>query len=297
MYKYQIIKLKGKQLPYTALGAYPVYYEPELPTVPDKQYKTIESFMFYTPLPTATQAANHDYYLNLMNDCLIQRFKIGNYEISGDKTPIRCFAWGKASPIDERFTKINVPNNLQKIDCLLSVFKVNPNPFYDELYLILRLTNNEANFDGYHRYETVVFDKILIDQDPIFRFKFKPSINVKRLKGICTCFTELDNAPSLSYPLYNGISLNANTQLNAPGTNDNLVGKLSLQINSMKSLPVLIPVRETLIENSNRKVQFCELNELIETGSNINGYFIFNKSATFSSNYFSIYLTLKYDTN
>lgn len=287
-FKYQTIKLK--RIEYFPGGGNivsgPYFYTIPDDTFPIKDFNNIHSFRFYIP------SVPGDSYMTKSNLIEIDTFKISDYEIVGSRTPLKLFSVGTSIKFNDRFTEVNIPNNLQQIKCFLNATTGSSN----DIYLILRLNNvkPEEHFKNYHRYETQVFDLINSPDERIKKFSFRPKVGAKRIKGVSVAFSDPNHVymrivqmfPTLYefYP-YTGIPM---------ATPGSPVGKLSLNFNNKKSLPVLVNCKDYYIENVSRRIEFLELDEPILKSSDIDGYFINSPEISPSLPNFTMYLTHKY---
>lgn len=280
-HKYQIIKLTRTEY---SPAVSPIVSGPAVYSIPDntfpiKDFNNIQAFRFYSPNNVQMDSSK----INLIE---INEFKISDYEIVGERTPYSLFSVGTSIKQSERFTEVNIPNNLQQIKCTMFAKR----GAVSDIYLILKLNNVKPNehFKGYYRYETKVFELINSPAEKIKKFSFRPKTGAVALKGISVNFINHNASfftghPATSVP-YTGI----------PVVPAGPVGKLSLQLNNLKSNPVLINCKDYTFENVVRKVQFLELDEPILGSADMEGYFLNSPYLSPGLPSFTMYLTHKY---
>ncbi len=289
-YKYQIIKLKLAQ--YNVPGVLISPTGPSLYTIPEntlpfKDYNNIAAFRFYSP-------RSADPMGTLINLIEISDFRISGYEVVGERTPFKIFAVGNSIKHEDRYTEVNIPNNLQQVKCTLSAKHGAPN----DIYLILRLNNvkEDQHFKNYHRYETKVFELINNPPDEVKKFTFRPKAGVSILKGVSVNFINHSHQFWSGSPGFGGGG-GGFTYYPYPGipvTPPGPVGKVSLQLNNLKSNPILINCKDYVFAGVERKIEFLELNEPLLTSSDIDGYFINSPQLSISLANLTMYLTHKY---
>jgi len=147
---------------------------------------------------------------------------------------------------------------------------------------VLRLNNiadEKQYLKNYVRYETLALNIFNNPTQAIKKFSFRPKVGAKRLKGIHMAFTDFSTGAAP----YIGIG----------GVSKVDVGKLSVQINNLKNHPLLIHVKDYVLADVKRKVDFIELDEPIIGSSDIDCVFI-NGNIPLPVTTFTMYLTAKY---
>lgn len=285
-FKYQTIKLTRTEYfnapPPGVSGPY--FYTVPADVFPDRNFNNIHSFAFYSPYPDDNQASK----INMIE---INQFKISDYEVLGERTPLKLFMTGTSVKMNDRFTEVNLPNNFQQLICNL----VAKTGSVNDIYLVLRMNNVQPSehFKNYFRYETKVFTLNNTPGELIKKFSFRPKTGAKTLKGVGVSFIR-DQARFWIYDSINNVYLYTgyspvNQYANSP------VGTLSLQLNNLKSNPIVMDCHDYKIEAINRKVELIELNEPLLKGGDVEGYFRIRQGAIpVRVVNFSMYLTFKY---
>lgn len=285
--KYQIIKLT--RIAYYDAGlpvvSGPYFYQIDPKTFVEKNFNNIHSFMFWVPGSSDPLASR----INLVE---INSFKISDYEIVGERAPLKMFSVGTSIEHEERYTEINIPNSLKQLNCVLTATTGATN----DIYLILRLNNvkEDQHFKNYFRYETQVIELENSPLERIKKFSFRPKAGAKKLVGLHASFINPNHVffqlpggigGSPTYTAYSGVPLL---------TTNSHVGRLSLQLNNKSSLPFLMDLKDYTFEGVTRKVYFADLDEPILKSSVVDGYFQLSEQVSNSVPNFTMYLTLKY---
>ncbi len=291
-FKYQIIPLEVNNV---AAGLAPLFYVPKVPVFPDKQYNNIHSYCFYIPDYKAPLGFINSAF-SQMNFAEIREFKISDYEIVGERTPLKALAWGNSIKLNNRFTEINIPNNFNKINIIINIIdavRIFGNP--ETIYLVLKLNNvlsEKDYFKNYHRIETNVFKITNSPLTKIQKFNYRPRIGSKKLKGLA--FNFLENSLYKDFDFFSNYVPYTGLPVNVSNAS---VGKISFQLNSLKSNPVVANCFDVSIQDIVRKADFLQLDEPIEPNCNIDGYFKISQNVLGTVPNFNLYITNKYATN